>query len=84
MKPIYTKLYNYYTDYLLKKGAPPTDIQIGKHFGFSREYVRQLRVAMEKEGYIFRLKKSRVFYGWNIERFTKDDLTKKKKDIYLD
>ncbi len=71
MKPIYKQIYHFYTKHTLENGLnPPTEIQIGEHFGFTREYARQMMNEMEKEGYIFRLKKSRVFWAWNIERFT--------------
>jgi len=70
----YTDIYHFYTNHILEKGAPPTLDQIGKHFRFTREYARQALDKMEKEGYIFRLKRSSVFWCFNVERFTSKDL----------
>ncbi len=71
-KDLYKQIYKYSKEFREKNNeTPPTYEQIGDHFGFTREYARQCFERMEKEGYVFRLRKHRVFWGWNIERFTK-------------
>jgi DNA-binding FadR family transcriptional regulator len=69
MKPLYQSIYQYNKWYHEKHGETPTGIQIGAHFGFTREYIRQVFDQMEKEGLIERQKRSRVFYKFNVERF---------------
>ncbi len=73
----YQKIYNFYTKYNLENGEPPTLQEIGNNFGFTREYARQVMERMEEEGYIFRLKRSRVPYGFVIEKFTNKNQCKK-------
>ncbi len=69
MKDIYQAIFVYNKYYFHENGETPTGIQIAKHFGFTREYIRQVFDRMEKEGLIERQKRSRVFYKFNVDKF---------------
>ncbi len=69
MKQIYKDIFHYRKEHFNKHGEEPTGIEVGKHFGFTREYARQVFDKMEKEGLIERQKRSRVFYKFNVEKF---------------
>lgn len=47
--------YLWYIDQILNKGRSPTDIEMGRHFKFSREYARLVKMEMAREGYVVKL-----------------------------
>jgi len=48
------KVYLFYTDFLLKKGRPPSLQDISDNFGFTRERSRQILERMSEEGYLLK------------------------------
>lgn len=69
MKDIYKEIYHYYTDYLLKKGKPPNYTEIAEHCNMTKQAIHQHIQRMEKAGYIFKLKKSAIFWCFNVEKY---------------